>query len=134
MIFPEFGWTGSFEMSSFHGLSGGKTWRAARILSASGVSNTTGFLISGISGRLRAPESFFFSSAAKQAVSRNTPIRAKLFRNMTPFSSGRRCGFGEATLAPNGWMMKRLGGEVKKAWELVVRELEYGTFPDCTSR
>ena len=41
-------------MSSFQGLSGGKTCRAARILSASGVLNITGLVISGIFGRSAA--------------------------------------------------------------------------------
>src|SRR5947208_13138166 len=51
IILADAGWTGSFETSSFHGLSGGKTCKAARILSASGVLNMTGLVISGIFGR-----------------------------------------------------------------------------------
>ena len=51
IIFAESGWTGRPEMSRFHQLSGGKTCRAARIVSASGVSNITGFVIFGIGGR-----------------------------------------------------------------------------------
>src|SRR5262245_1315479 len=50
-IFFELGCAGSFEMSSFHGLSGGKTCKAATILSAWGVLNMTGRVISGIFGR-----------------------------------------------------------------------------------
>ena len=42
IISSEFLRTGSFEMSSFQGLSGGKTWSAARMASASGVLNITG--------------------------------------------------------------------------------------------
>src|SRR5439155_24044071 len=51
IILADSGWTGSLEMSSFQGLSGGKTCEAARILSASGVLNITGLVISGILGR-----------------------------------------------------------------------------------
>src|SRR4051812_5323386 len=51
IIFAEIGCTGSFEMSSFQGLSGGKTCKAARIASASGVLNWTGRVICGIFGR-----------------------------------------------------------------------------------
>src|SRR5438034_10990113 len=50
IILADSGWTGSLEMSSFQGLSGGKTCKAARILSASGVLNITGLVISGIFG------------------------------------------------------------------------------------
>ncbi len=53
-ILAESGWTGIDEMSWFQGLSPGKTWSAARIASASGVSNITGFVIFGIGGRLAA--------------------------------------------------------------------------------
>ena len=53
MMFREFGCTGHLETSWFHGLSGGKTCRAARILSASGVSNVTGLEIGGMGGRVR---------------------------------------------------------------------------------
>src|SRR5690242_3840536 len=49
----EFGWRGRFEISMFQGLSGGKTWRAVRIRSASGVLNINGRVIGGIGGRLR---------------------------------------------------------------------------------
>jgi hypothetical protein len=38
-------------MSWFHALSGGNTWSAARMRSASGVSNITGAVIAGIAGR-----------------------------------------------------------------------------------
>src|SRR5205814_8800083 len=62
-IFAELGCTGSLEISAFHGLSGGKTCRAARILSASGVLNRTGLVTSGIFGR-SAP------AAASAVVSR----------------------------------------------------------------
>src|SRR5947209_4170335 len=54
MIRAESGWTGRREMSSFQGLSAGKTWRAARILSASGVLNITGFVMAGIFGKSRS--------------------------------------------------------------------------------
>src|SRR5437868_4399054 len=50
IILADSGWTGSLEMSSFQGLSGGKTCKAARILSASGVLNITGLVICGICG------------------------------------------------------------------------------------
>ena len=50
-MFFEFGWSGQSETTGFHGLSGGKTSRAARIASASGVLNITGFVIAGIFGR-----------------------------------------------------------------------------------
>src|SRR5262245_62052156 len=50
MRFLELGCSGNLETSSFQGLSGGKTWRAARILSASGVLNITGCLIAGMGG------------------------------------------------------------------------------------
>src|SRR5262249_25333799 len=55
MILSELGSTGRPETSSFQGLSGGNTCSAARIASASGVSNITGALISGKGGRLRSP-------------------------------------------------------------------------------
>src|SRR6476646_8851047 len=51
IIFAELGCTGRLEMSSFHGLSGGKTCKAARIASASGVLNRTGWVSAGIGGR-----------------------------------------------------------------------------------
>ena len=51
MMFREFGCTGQRETSWFQGLSGGKTWSAARILSASGVSKSTGLVIGGMGGR-----------------------------------------------------------------------------------
>ncbi len=51
IILAELGCKGSEEMSSFHGLSRGKTCSAARILSASGVLNRTGLVTSGIFGR-----------------------------------------------------------------------------------
>jgi hypothetical protein len=44
MMAGEFGCTGRFEMSSFHGLSGGKICIALRMLSASGVSKSTGIV------------------------------------------------------------------------------------------
>src|SRR6516162_214258 len=50
IIFFESRCTGNFEMSSLKALSGGNTWRAARILSASGVLNITGLVMSGIFG------------------------------------------------------------------------------------
>src|SRR5579885_3362623 len=53
MMRAEFACTGLPEMSWFHGLSGGKTWRAARIRSAPGVPNSTGLVIGGIGGGLR---------------------------------------------------------------------------------
>ena len=58
MIAAECGWTGRDEMSSFHGLSGGKICIAARMRSASGVSNITGAVIGGSSpAATMAPES-----------------------------------------------------------------------------
>ena len=51
MMLFEFGCTGHFLMSWFHGLSCGKTCNAAIILSACGVSKGTGLVISGIVGR-----------------------------------------------------------------------------------
>src|SRR5690242_10722391 len=53
IICRELGRRGRREMSSFQGLSGGKTWRAARMRSASGVLNITGPRIAGIGGRSR---------------------------------------------------------------------------------
>ena len=53
-ILSESGWTFDFEMSSFQALFFGKTWRAARMGSASGALNITGSLNLGIGGR-RAP-------------------------------------------------------------------------------
>ena len=50
---PEFAGTGHSETTWFQGLSGGKTSRAARIASASGVSNITGLVIFGIGRRPR---------------------------------------------------------------------------------
>src|SRR5262245_9628679 len=47
IILAESGCSGRREMSSFQGLSGGKICIAARILSASGVLNITGFVIGG---------------------------------------------------------------------------------------
>ena len=47
----ESAWTGIFETSWFHGLSGGKTCIASRMRSASGVPNITGAVIFGIGGR-----------------------------------------------------------------------------------
>ena len=49
----ESAWTGIFETSWFHGLSGGKTCIASRMRSASGVPNITGAVIFGIGGRTR---------------------------------------------------------------------------------
>ena len=51
MIFFEFGLSGQAETLAFQGLSAGKTWRASRIRSASGVLNMTGCSISGMAGR-----------------------------------------------------------------------------------
>ena len=50
----ESAWTGIFETSWFHGLSGGKTCIASRMRSASGVPNITGAVIFGIGGRTRS--------------------------------------------------------------------------------
>jgi hypothetical protein len=43
MMRRESGWSDQGETSWFQGLSGGKIWRPDRIVSASGVSNSTGF-------------------------------------------------------------------------------------------
>jgi hypothetical protein len=51
IIFFELGRSGRFETSSFQGLSAGNTCKAARTLSASGVLNWIGRVISGIFGR-----------------------------------------------------------------------------------
>ncbi len=60
-------------MSWFQGLSGGKTWSASRILSASGVSNITGFVIFGIAGRGRAAAN---ANTAAVAAPRTRRVRA----------------------------------------------------------
>ena len=55
MMFFELGCTGQSDTTWFQGLSGGKTSKAERIASASGVSNITGLAIGGIfAARIRA--------------------------------------------------------------------------------
>src|SRR5204863_354801 len=51
MMRAESGCTGRADISWFQGLSGGKTWSADRMASASGVSNITGRVIFGSGGR-----------------------------------------------------------------------------------
>src|ERR1700731_1232883 len=73
------GWTGRFEMSSFHGLSGGKTWSAERMRSASGVLNMTGRVIRGIGGRSRPRDAWrdalLTCSAPLESGSRRPPVK-----------------------------------------------------------
>src|SRR5437764_1192004 len=66
IILADSGWTGSLEMSSFQGLSGGKTCKAARILSASGVLNMTGLVISGICGLSPPVDSLVAAASSAQ--------------------------------------------------------------------
>src|SRR5438874_1544731 len=68
IIVAEAGCTGRLAMSSFHGLSGGKTCKAARTLSASEVLNSTGWVIAGVVG-WAAP------AVARAAASRAAEIR-----------------------------------------------------------
>jgi hypothetical protein len=68
MMFFEFGCTGRWEISSFQALSAGNTCIAARILSASGVLNITGSLISGIAGSGRPLECLTWPSPANGSV------------------------------------------------------------------
>src|SRR5712692_1713681 len=73
MRFFELACSGSFEMSSFHGLSGGNTCKAARILSASGVWNSTGFVTAGILGSGRPLECLTEPSASSASATLAVP-------------------------------------------------------------
>src|SRR5262245_31844458 len=73
-ILFEFGWTGHRDTSWFHGLSGGNTWSASRIRSASGVLNDTGLVTAGIFGSGRPLEclaSPSFSAPSARAPTAN---------------------------------------------------------------
>ena len=108
-------------MSRFHQLSGGNTWSAARTLSASGVSNITGFVIFGIGGRARsAARASAAALAARSSAAPARGVRAVVLRHVVLHGSSasaagagarpeRRPTAGRASLRrrPRRWRARR---------------------------
>src|SRR5262245_54475751 len=83
MMAFDFGWSGQSSTTRFQGLSSGKTSSAARIASASGVSNITGLSIFGItalrmrSTRAGSPDTTGFFGSCDSATPAESRARTR---------------------------------------------------------